>query len=110
MSKIYGHMKKSERAKQFLAFSALKGLEEELAEVEFEPCRQCELLEDEAEELNRKLCLLQCGNEVKVRHYKDGRYVTTIGKLIKIDHVYNTLKINDMVIKTANIISIDIIC
>ena len=45
-------MKRSERAKQFIPFSALKGLDEELTRAEKVLCQKRELLEDEAEELN----------------------------------------------------------
>ena len=67
-------MSRVQRAKQFAPFSALKGLEEALAEKEREYEPQAELSDDAAEELDRCLRELQKGTAVTVKYYRDGGY------------------------------------
>ena len=67
-------MSRVQRAKQFAPFSALKGLEEALAEKEREYEPQTELSDDAAEELDRCLRELQKGTAVTVKYYCDGGY------------------------------------
>ena len=67
-------MSRVQRAKQFAPFSALKGLEEALAEKEREYEPQAELSDDAAEELDRCLRELQKGTAVTVKDYRGGGY------------------------------------
>ena len=85
-------MKRSDRAKQFMMFSALKGFQEELKKAEKNPCRKRELLEDEAEELNRMLASIEPGSKVE-----------------KIDYTFRTMTISGREIKFFNIAALKII-
>lgn len=100
------HMKRADRAKQFMPFSALKGLEDELSLVEKTPCARRELLEDEAEQLNRALLDLEPGAVIEVECYKNGDYVTLSGPLLSIDTAYRRLQLGDMEIRIADIAAV----
>lgn len=99
-------MKRADRAKQFMPFSALKGLEEELSLAEKTPCARRELLEDEAEQLNRALLDLEPGDVIEVECYKNGDYVTLSGPLLAIDAAYRRLQLGDMEIRIADIAAV----
>lgn len=102
-------MKRSDRAKQFMMFSALKGFQEELKKAEKNPCRKRELLEDEAEELNRTLASIEPGSIVEAEHYSLGEYLKTSGKVEKIDYTFRTMIIAGREIKFFNIAALKII-
>lgn len=99
----------SERAKQFMPFAAVKGLEEALAAKE----REClfvpriELSDHAAELLNRRLNHLRCGDTVTVRYYRDGEYLTAGGKITRLDKNYRVMIIGeDIVIDFNDIYSV----
>ena len=98
-----GHMEQAERAKQFMPFSALKGLREQLKEAETVKETRRELLEDEAEELNRLLPEMKQGDMTAVRYHDGNRYVTERGRVNKIDPVSGRLRINEKMIPIADI-------
>lgn len=98
-----GHMEQAERAKQFMPFSALKGLGEQLKEAETVKETRRELLEDEAEELNRLLSEMKQGDMAAVRYHDGNRYVTERGRVNKIDPVSGRLRINEKMIPIADI-------
>ena len=100
------HMKRADRAKQFMPFSALKGLEDELSLAEKTPCASRELLEDEAEQLNRALLDLEPGDVIEVECYKNGDYVTLSGPLLALDAAYRRLQLGDMEIRIADIAAV----
>ncbi len=79
MNKQRIRMNRVQRAKQFAPFSALKGLEEALAEKEREYEPQAELSDDAAEELDRCLRGLQKGTAVTIKYYRDGGYELITG-------------------------------
>ena len=99
-------MKRADRVKQFMPFSALKGLEDELFLAEKTPCARRELLEDEAEQLNRALLDLEPGAFIEVECYKNGDYVTLSGPLLAIDAAYRRLQLGDMEIRIADIAAV----
>ena len=72
MNKQMAGMSRVQRAKQFAPFSALKGLEEALAEKEREYEPQAELSDDAAEELDRCLRELQKGTGVTGKYFRGG--------------------------------------
>ena len=96
-------MKQADRAKQFMPFSALKGLEEAIEEAGTvrEPRR--ELLDDEAEELNRGLNTLEEGDEIMVKYYTEGGYVTKAGIVKGLDRDARMLETDGAKIKTDDI-------
>lgn len=74
-----------ERVKQFMPFSALKGLEEALASREKIVVPKKELTEDYAQELNLKLQTLITGSMVTIIYYCKEEYLKLTGVVAKID-------------------------
>lgn len=100
-------MKRSERAKQFIPFSALKGLDEELTRAEKVLCQKREL-EDEAEELNRKLTDIEAGSRIEIEYYRMGEYVKKKGTVKRVDDVYRVIEVDDKKIKISSIVSLKV--
>ena len=73
-----------ERAKQFMPFSALKGLEESLASKEKIIVPKKELTQDYAEELNLKR--LKAGYIITVVYYCKEEYIKLTGMIAKINY------------------------
>lgn len=82
-----------ERAKQFMPFSALKGLEEALAEKEKIVVPKIELSEDSAMELDRKMHALGCGKITTIVYYNKKEYLKLTGMVAKIDQDNRILQI-----------------
>ncbi|MBQ8177973.1 MAG: YolD-like family protein [Clostridia bacterium] len=78
---------REDRAKQFMPFDALKGLQEELRRREERRLRvdKHELTEEETERLNSLLTRLNKGDKLEVVYYKNGRYIKTEGTLKKLN-------------------------
>ena len=93
------------RAKQFLPFDALKGLQQALREKEIEYEEKKELSEDTLAELNNKFHQLENGKYVKLKYYKNGRYREIKGIITNIDYIKKKIQIN----KTENVNICDII-
>lgn len=89
------HMSIPERAKQFMSFSALKGLEEAVAEKEIIKQERIILGEDAQEELDMKLRTLEAGDRVELCFFCDGAYKEISGRLNKIDRLNRILFIGD---------------
>lgn len=75
----------AERAKQFMPFAALRGLPEALAAKEKTVVPKVSVTEDFAEELDRRMHLLKCGEPVNVVYYADGEYLKMTGLVSRID-------------------------
>lgn len=78
-------MERSNRAKQFMPFDALKGFREALAEKERVVVLKKELSEDKKSELNYKLRQLQKMDIVTVDYFREGEYVQITGVVSAID-------------------------
>ena len=87
-------MNKVARAKQFLPFDALKGLQEALREKEIEYEEKRELAEDTLNELNNKFNQIDNGSLVKITFYKNGKYSENKGRVTNIDYVKKKIQIN----------------
>lgn len=87
-------MNKVARAKQFLPFDALKGLQEALREKEIEYEEKRELAEDTLNELNNKFNQIDNGSLVKITFYKNGKYSEIKGRVTNIDYVKKKIQIN----------------
>ncbi|MCH5324844.1 MAG: YolD-like family protein [Eubacterium sp.] len=99
----------SERAKQFMPFAAVKGLEEALAAKERERTfiPRTELSDHAAERLNRRLCRLEWGDTVTVKYYRHGEYLTASGRITRLDVTYRVMMIGeDIVIDFDDIYSV----
>ena len=82
------------RAKQFLPFDALKGLQEALREKEIEYEEKRELAEDTLNELNNKFNQIENGSYVTIKFYKNGKYSEIKGSVTNIDYVKKKIQIN----------------
>ena len=71
-----------ERAKQFLPFAAVTGLEEALREKERLFDERAELSTDMEEEVDRLLHALQPNDVIRVVYFLDGRYRTVQGEFL----------------------------
>ena len=80
-------MNRVARAKQFLPFDALKGLQEALKEKEIEYEEKKELSEDTLSELNDKFNQVENGKSIKLKYYKNGRYSEIEGIVTNIDYI-----------------------
>ncbi len=93
------------RAKQFLPFDALKGLQEALREKEIEYEEKRELAEDTLNELNNKFNQIENGSYVTIKFYKNGKYSEIKGSVTNIDYIKKKIQLN----KKYNINICDII-
>ena len=82
------------RAKQFLPFDALKGLQEALREKEVEYEEEKELSEDTLNDLNNKFNQIDNGSFVKITFYKNGKYSEIKGRVTNIDYIKKKIQIN----------------
>lgn len=73
-----------DRAKLFIPFDALKGLQEILREKEKEVEERKELSEESLMELQEELNKVEIGNSVLIKYYKDNKYIEVKGILTKI--------------------------
>ena len=88
-------MNKVARAKQFLPFDALKGLQEALREKEREYEEKKDLSEDTLNDLNNKFNQIDNGSLVKITFYKNGKYSEIKGRVTNIDYVKKKIQINE---------------
>ena len=93
------------RAKQFLPFDALKGLQEALREKEIEYEEKKELSEETLAELNNVFNKIEKGSFVKIRYYRNGRYKEIEGIVTYIDYIKKGIQVD----KIENINICDII-
>ena len=105
-SKPKQKMPVQDRAKQFMPFSALKGLEEALREKEQQMEEKKVLSEERAEELTRKLSNIIKGDTVQVTYFKENAYVTVSGTITGLDTVYQTLTVEERVIAIPDLYDI----
>ena len=83
------------RAKQFLPFDALKGLQEALREKEIEHEEKIELSEETLSELNNKFNKIEKGSKVKIKFYKNNKYIEIIGIITDIDYIKKKIQVNE---------------
>ncbi len=97
------------RAKQFLPFDALKGLQEALREKEQEQEEKIELSEESLLELNNSFNKIEIGSKVKIKFYKNNKYVEISGTITNIDYIKKKIQIeNFQNINISDIVSISI--
>jgi len=75
-------MPRSERAKQFAPFDALKGLHNTilLKEFEHEKIVRGEMSEDEIKEISNTLANIKKNDEIEIEFFCDGHIVNLVGK------------------------------
>ena len=82
------------RAKQFLPFDSLKGLQEAIREKEVEYEEKRDLAEDTLNDLNNKFNQIDNGSFVKITFYKNGKYSEIKGRVTNIDYIKKKIQIN----------------
>lgn len=101
-------MNRVSRAKQFLPFNALAGFSEALREKEYEYENKKELTEESYEELEIQLNRIEKGSKVKIRFYKNKKYVETIGIITAIDYIKKRIQLDgEKNIMVSNIVAIE---
>ena len=100
---------KSDRARQFMPFDALKGYKEAIKEKQKIIVEKKELSEDDAIILSRKLNEIKKGDMIKVIYYLDSQYICIEGMLSKINIDERYLMIVKTKIPFIDIKSLDIL-
>lgn len=95
-----------ERAKQFLAFDALKGLNEALREKEKLFFDKDQFFKDDENNLLYKLSQLKIGMVIEVTFYDNNDYLYLVGAITNIDRTYKTITIADKKIHFTKIVNL----
>lgn len=82
------------RAKQFLPFDALTGFKEALQAKEVEYEEKKELSEDSLKELENRFNEIENGSKVKIKYYKNGKYIENEGIITSISYLKKKIQIN----------------
>ncbi len=109
-SKPKNKMSISDRAKQFMPFSALSGFEEALKQVELkrEKVDKIELSQSQKERLNNIIKQLQINDEIKVEYYDGNRYQLITGLFKKVDEIYYNIHIGQEIVDVESIRDIEV--
>lgn len=93
-------MPTSQRAKQFMPFAAVKGLEEALRNTEQRAMSssQQELCEEQIAQINQNLCKVQKGMPATITYFLNGRILTLSGIAEMISEARQTINISSTVI------------
>lgn len=86
---------RADRAKQFMAFDALKGLQEAYREKEIIYEDRIDLSEESERELSEKLLMIEAGTVVRIKYYKNRKYQTILGTVKKINSVKRKIMMED---------------
>ena len=88
-------MSRVDRAKLFIPFDALKGLQEILREKEKEVEERKELSEESLMELQEELNKVDKGSTVFIKYYKNNKYVDISGIITKINFAKKKIILNE---------------
>ena len=100
-------MSRVDRAKLFVPFDALKGLQEILREKEKEVEERKELSEESLMELQEELNKVEIGNSIFIKFYKNKKYIDITGIITKINFVKKKIIIDeDIIINICDIIQL----
>ena len=104
-------MNNQDRAKQFMPFDSLKGLQEALRAREERRSRieKRTLSEDMKDKLSKIFQRLQKQSRVQVTFYLHGHYIDLEGDIVEIDKFYRFIKIGNQKIFFDDIFSLQII-
>ena len=103
-------MNKADRAKQFMPFDALKGLQEALRAKEIEYEEKRDLCEDSYIELQDEINKIEKGCEIKIRYYKNKKYVDILGVVTDMDYIKKKIQIDEYYnINICDIIKIEVV-
>lgn len=99
----------SDRARQFMPFSPLKGYYDLIEKCKRIKEPKIELTEDMLEIISQKLNKIEKGIMIKVKYYDVDSYVEIEGKISNIDKIYNNLTVIKTVIKFEDIYDISFV-
>lgn len=99
----------SDRARQFMPFSPLKGYYDLIEKCERIKEPKIELTEDMLEIISQKLNKIEKGIMIKVKYYDVDNYVEIEGMISNIDKIYNNLTVIKTVIKFEDIYDISFV-
>jgi len=99
-------MSVEQRAKQFMPFAALRGLPESLALKEKVIVPKVELSEEMAEELDRKMHLLEKGKVATIIYFAKDEYLKKTGMVARIDLTAGVLQIVNVKISFDDILDV----
>ena len=102
---------RTERAKQFMPFDALKGLQEELRIREERRTRvkKIELSEERMDEISSILTKVDRYARVSVQFYSNGHYLKIESEVSEINSIYRFIRLGESKIYFDDIYSIEII-
>ena len=104
-------MTRGERAKQFMAFDAMKGLKEALQEREERHLRveKRELTDETIERISKQLKKIVKGDTVEILYFSAYRELTVTGAVKKLDYALKYIAVGDERIDFDDIYSIKIL-
>ena len=104
-------MNRQDRAKQFMPFDALKGLQEELRIREERRTRVKKKLlsEEQIERISKVLSRVRQGCRVAICLYSKGHYICVDGTVSELDEIYEYIKIGNEKVYFDDIYKIAII-
>ena len=97
------------RAKQFMPFDALKGLQDALRLQEKIIENKIELGEDIEIELNKKIYSLVRGDNVTIKYFYGIEYIETSGIVKKVDEINKNIELFNTKVDFDDILDIEII-
>ena len=100
-------MPPAHRAKQFMPFAAVKGLQEALQAKERPYTQQKEIAEDAADTLNAILAGLMPGMQADITYYSGGESHTVSGEILSVDGVKKRIRLEESEICFNDLISIN---
>lgn len=96
-----------ERAKQFLPFDAVKGLQFALREKENLCMNKVELSDEQIENISNLLGVMKIGDSIEVVYYDNKQYKKIQGKVTKISNVKKSIAIDNVEVFFIDIFSIN---
>ncbi len=99
----------AERAKQFLPFAAVRGLEDALARKEKIPVARIDMTEERAAKLSETMHQIVKGSTVTITYFYDEEYIRMTGRVVRADDVYQQLQIAETTINFDDILEIEMI-
>jgi hypothetical protein len=108
-SKPKNKMPVADRAKQFMPFAALKGLPEALAAKEKITVPKVTLSPEMAEELDRKMHLLEKGKIATVIYFHENEYLKITGMIARLDTTCRLLQVVNTKISFDDILDVNIV-
>lgn len=103
-------MRREDRAKQFLPFDAMKGLNEALRRQEelAERVEKVELGEEDTEAISSVLSRLSRGDRVNVTFFRTGHYLTRSGVVSAFDQLRRLIVVDGETVPCEDILAIEI--